>query len=454
MRFTLGLVLLLGVAAAASGCGEEKKRRSNHDDDNGGSGQSDGGGAMGGAGGAGGSTTDPNGPQFLSLESDVGTLYENGSAYITAVLTDPDGAGDIVSGTLADQDGGSYGSFFASGQPGAFQIDVSWSAINEAGSIDFDYGSSMTRTFIAEFVDAEGHTSSKNLSIDLACSSGWEGCDGNCFDTMYDDYNCGTCGHECASDLCVIDASCSAGSCSAGEQVDCSWMDSGCTTGACNPSNGNCEEQQAANNTPCDDLDICTSNDVCTSGVCSGTPVMGGGVVFAEDFSDNLAGWQLGTEWQIGPATVSSGQSALNPDPANDHSATVDDGVAGVVIGGNASTTIHTAYYLTSPVVNTLAVQGTLTLQYYRWLNSDYSPYMTNTVEVYNGQTWVVLWQSGASPATQDASWLQQTHDITPYKNAQMKVRFGFAVGASGAYTCSQWNLDDVQIISGGGMCN
>jgi hypothetical protein len=458
MKLRSAWVLVLAVATAFAGCGEEKKRRNKGDDDdgNGGAGSSAGVGAMGGDGGAGaagGGQTDPDGPQFLSFETNVDTLYEGESVIFTAVLTDPDGVEDVIGGSLLDDDGGSYGAFVTSGQEGSYEMSVSWSAIQQVAPIEFDYGSAMARTFVAEFYDADGHVSTRNVVIDLTCSNGWAGCDGNCLDTMSDDFNCGSCGNDCASgDLCVLESFCQAGSCTAGEQVDCSWMNGECSTGSCNPQTGECVEQNVANNTPCDDLDACTTNDVCSAGSCAGTPVMGGGTVFAEDFSDNLAGWQLGTEWAIGAATASSGQSSLNPDPGTDHSPTVDDGVAGVVIGGNASIAQHGYYYLTSPIVNTQAVQGPLTLSYYRWLNSDYTPYMHNVVEVFNGVSWVNVWQSGGT-ATQDASWTQMTHDITAYKNTQMRVRFGFNVGSANAYVCSQWNLDDVSISNGGGMC-
>jgi hypothetical protein len=46
--------------------------------------------------------------------------------------------------------------------------------------------------------------------------------------------------------------------------------------------------------------------------------------VFFEDFSDNSARWVLGIEWQIGPATASSGQEYGNPDPDYDHTDTND----------------------------------------------------------------------------------------------------------------------------------
>lgn len=169
--------------------------------------------------------------------------------------------------------------------------------------------------------------------------------------------------------------------------------------------------------------------------------------LLTEDFSDNTGGWTLGSEWQIGSATTSSGQQYGNPDPGVDNTATADNGIAGVVIGGNASQSLHDFYYLTSPVVNT-NVAGNISLEFARWLNSDYAPYMQNSVEVFDGSNWVPIWQSGADPGVQDSSWNQQLFDITAYKNANTQVRFGFQVGSNGVYSVSSWNLDDVKIVS------
>ena len=105
-------------------------------------------------------------------------------------------------------------------------------------------------------------------------------------------------------------------------------------------------------------------------------------------------------------------------------------------------------YYLTSPVVDTSAVQGPVWLGYYRWLNSDFSPYMTNQVQVFDGTSWVTLWESGASPGIADSAWLLVVHELTAHKNNLMQVRFGHQVGLNGAYTVSGWNLDDVVIAN------
>ena len=72
----------------------------------------------------------------------------------------------------------------------------------------------------------------------------------------------------------------------------------------------------------------------------------------SESFADNSAGWAFGPEWEIGPASQSSGHEIGYPDPAVDHTSGSDNGVAGVVIGGNATTNLHPYWYITSPTIN------------------------------------------------------------------------------------------------------
>jgi hypothetical protein len=278
-------------------------------------------------------------------------------------------------------------------------------------------------------------------------------------------------------DLCTVGKTCSMGSCIGGSPKDCSALSQGCFDGLCDTTNGQCfaqpimPGQQCAEATddcnqgicdmngtcnatpinqgmPCDDGLSCTSNTTCNNGVCSGG-TSSVTIYFSEDFASNAAGWTLGTEWQMGPATVSSGEIYGYPDPGLDHTASnQNNGVAGVVIGGNASTSgTHPFYYLTSPPIN-VANAPTVYFEFYRWLNSDYTPYMQNIVEVFNGSTWVQLWASGGSPGVQDQAWFLQSFDITPYKNSQLRVRFGFNIGSTGVFTVSQWNVDDVLIAS------
>lgn len=209
----------------------------------------------------------------------------------------------------------------------------------------------------------------------------------------------------------------------------------------CNGIDDNCngivDENNPGGDVPCG----CAGVFQCQNGAlnCVGGPT----TYFSEDFSDNAAGWTLDTEWQIGPA--SSGCD----DPSTDTSSTSDNGVAGVVIGGCQSTTVHTDYYyLTSPVFNT-ANATTVILQLQRWLNSDYSPYVNNTIQVYDGTGWAMVWQSGTT-SYGDVSWQKVTYDISAYKSANMRIRFGHNVGSSFAFGEGSWNIDDILVASSG----
>lgn len=277
-------------------------------------------------------------------------------------------------------------------------------------------------------------------------------------------------------DPCMLKKTCSNGVCAGGVPKDCSGIGTSCSLGVCEPSTGECVIQPLAPGdmcseatdlcnvgfcdangvcapTPanegvaCDDGISCTMGEVCSAGVCK-PPVSGNYIVYFQDtFSSNAANWKLGTEWQIGPAKASF-CSQDNDDPGMDHTPSADNGVAGVVIGGCASTSaVHAMYYLESPPINA-DVMGSVHFEFWRVLNSDYAPYMNNIVEVFDGATWHTLFESGEDPVT-DFAWTKQSYDVTAYKNPAMKVRFGFDIQDSfGVFTESSWNVDDVVIAS------
>jgi hypothetical protein len=283
-------------------------------------------------------------------------------------------------------------------------------------------------------------------------AGGDEGCDApsDCDDgdaCTEDDCVAQACTHNAVEvddgDACTDD-SCDATSGVAHTAVDVDDMDV-CTTDDCDAVTGPTHEPL----TP-DDMEVCTI-DSCDPA--TGPVFENGSVVFEEDFSDNTAGWTLDAEWQIGPATASSGQEYAGADPAEDHTPTADNGVAGVAIGGNTvGTAVHAFYYLTSPAVDASAGAGFLELRLWRWLNSDYDPYMHNRVEVYDGATWQVLWTTAGSPGVQDPApvgegWFPMSFDITSFANAALQVRFGFDIGNTGVYDVGGWNVDDVAIV-------
>lgn len=228
----------------------------------------------------------------------------------------------------------------------------------------------------------------------------------------------------------------------------------------------------------CDDGDPCNGSEGCSEGVCTaGDPssvCSVGGTCYAEganpqnpaqhclpdtnpesllyrrffeDFADNAAGWTLDTDWAIGSAAASSGEKYGNPDPAMDHTDTDDNGVAGVALGANVPVKTHDYYYLTSPPVD-VSDASVVQLQFWRWLNSDYTPYMQNRVQVFDGAAWKTLWETGKEPGVRDVGWTTVSYDLSAHKNAALQVRIGFKIGNKSAFKVSGWNVDDLAILT------
>jgi hypothetical protein len=212
-----------------------------------------------------------------------------------------------------------------------------------------------------------------------------------------------------------------------------------CTTDACNPANG------AVTHTPI----VCNDNNACTADSCnpaSGCVYTAGGY-FSDDFSGgNAKGWTLGTQWAIGALPANPIAPSGNPDPTLDHSPTADNFVAGVVLGGSTGTTLHAPYYLTSPIINLSGAAGTVILDFWRYLNSDYPSYMNSTIEVYNGVSWVTVFTMTAGVSIADLAWTRQQIDVTAHKNANFRVRWGYSIDAAGVFDVSGWNIDDVRL--------
>jgi len=68
-------------------------------------------------------------------------------------------------------------------------------------------------------------------------------------------------------------------------------------------------------------------------------------------------------------------------------------------------------------------------------------------IEVYNGSSWTVIWQSGAT-GIHDQTWQKITHNITAYKSANMRIRWGFDINSSGVFNEGSWTIDDVLVAS------
>jgi hypothetical protein len=459
MRPNALLAILGATAILATACGEEVKRKNRGDDDdgNGGSGQTGGSGPVGPGGGG----TDPQAPQFLSFAANVSTLFEGESVIFTAVVTDPNGIDDVIGGSLRDDDGNTYGAFVTSGQEGAYEMTLSWGQIQQVAPIDFPYGSARTRTFVAEFFDADGHMATADTPLDLTCSNGVAGCDGDCVDTMNDFDACGSCDTSCGDDLCLQGAFCDLGSCS-GTPLDCSGLDTPCAAGTCNPANGTCQAQNLPNNTACADANACTANDSCQNGVCSGTTIVacidadgccpgnctpfndtdcGNPVIYSTGFEGVCPnGWTLSGDWECG-APINVGPL---PFAGTKCIATQIDG------NYNDNQSYATANAQSPPIslAGTVSPQATFRM----WIQTEGASFDGANLKVSTngGATWQLV--TGVTPAynatvagesawngdQSAAGWQLVTANLTPYAGQNILLRFSFrtdgSVVAAGVY--------------------
>lgn len=241
--------------------------------------------------------------------------------------------------------------------------------------------------------------------------------------------------------------------CDTGKAGDCALGTTACSNGVltcnsnssgvmevCNGLDDNCDGTIDEGNPEGGVACGCNGTRVCVDGqlVCQGGPE----VFLEEDFA-SAPGWGLDSEWDIKAPPMTT---TCN-DPPNDSSPTTDNTLAGVNIGGCAGLSLHGYYYLTSPVFDT-SHASTVILSFKRWLRSDLAPFMNHVVQVYNGATWYTVWQNGGA-AVADPSWITVSYNITPYRNANMRIRWGFNVGAQGAIASGSWNVDDVRVMAG-----
>ena len=191
-----------------------------------------------------------------------------------------------------------------------------------------------------------------------------------------------------------------------------------------------------------------------TGALMLGASAASASVIVFDDFSSNT-GWTLGTKWQIGSTSVSPFATG-NPDPAEDHTGTADNGVLGALLGGNigAPDGLHDFYYATSPTYNLANVTG-VNLSFWRWLNSDYDDFMTSQVEVFDGAAWQVIYTNcciGSDGYVDDSAWNLQSFNVAAHadNNASFSVRFSYdvtdLVTGDGVFTISGWNVDDLEI--------
>jgi hypothetical protein len=159
---------------------------------------------------------------------------------------------------------------------------------------------------------------------------------------------------------------------------------------------------------------------------------------------DNDPGWTRQGQWAFGHPTGQGGTSHGYPDPANGATGT---NVFGVNLNGDYPTTTGGPYYLIAGPLDFTGYTNVI-LQFKRWFNSDYQPYVYATLDVSsNGITWTSFFVNGSSIIT-DSAWTNCRYNLSAIaaNQADVYVRWGYRV-VGGAWAYSGWNIDDIEFL-------
>ena len=157
-------------------------------------------------------------------------------------------------------------------------------------------------------------------------------------------------------------------------------------------------------------------------------------------------GWTVEGQWQFGQPLGGGGASYGNPDPSGGFTGT---NVYGVNLAGNHSTTPGGPFHLTTGPMDLSGTEAVV-LRFKRWLNSDFPPYATASIEVSNGgSTWHPVWSNAGSTLIHDNSWQDVQYDVSAIASNQANVRFrwSYSIGSE-VFAHSGWNIDDIEIAT------
>jgi uncharacterized repeat protein (TIGR01451 family) len=162
------------------------------------------------------------------------------------------------------------------------------------------------------------------------------------------------------------------------------------------------------------------------------------------DYSlDTQPGFTFDGEWQFGQPAGLGGTQYGHPDPTAGATGT---NVFGINLNGDYSLTTGTSNYMTAGPFDFTGFTG-VSLHFQRWLNSDFQPFVFETLEVStDGTNWNTVWDNGQSEAA-DSSWTPVAYDISAWadNHSNVYVRWGHRVASSLAFPYSGWNIDDVE---------
>ncbi len=160
---------------------------------------------------------------------------------------------------------------------------------------------------------------------------------------------------------------------------------------------------------------------------------------------DTQPAWSLEGEWNFGQPAGLGGTAYGSPDPTAGATGT---NVFGVNLNGDYSVAIGGPYYLTAGPFDFSGYTG-MRLQFQRWLNTDFQPYVYATIDVSSdGTNWAPVWDNGTTEIA-DGAWTAVSYDLSASADngTNVYVRWGYQVASLFAFPYSGWNIDDIEFV-------
>jgi len=173
------------------------------------------------------------------------------------------------------------------------------------------------------------------------------------------------------------------------------------------------------------------------------------GVVFYQQNMDTNPGWSVQGNWAWGKPAGKGGDHG-GADPAAGYTGT---NVYGYNLNGGYENNMAPTY-LTSAAINCTG-QTKVRLRFRRWLCLEESIYDHASVQVTNNignaNSWVTVWDF-SGPTLVEKAWSLQEYDISAVADNQPAVYIRWSMGPTDVgWTWGGWNIDDVELVSGGG---
>jgi hypothetical protein len=235
------------------------------------------------------------------------------------------------------------------------------------------------------------------------------------------------------------------------------WVDTQCSPCSENGCTKFCSETGTC--LECLSYTDCAAGQACADGACKvldcADPAY---VYFTESFQSgpNAQWWSLTGAWEVGPAVAWSDDPHATPgtafeDPGVDHTGGSDHTLAGVTLGGPVPAEVMPfPAYLMSPTIDISTGPSPVYLEFWSWLSADTMPFLNHSIEIFDGDHWIVLWSGPPEGGTviSEHAWQHQKYDVTAYRSDRFRVRFAYEVRHMDAKPVGSWSIDDVRIAN------